>query len=393
MKNILSNTNTFLIESFKLVTFILTSVLFLTTVFSYLQFYFFPDFIFFGQTILSATNKELSMLFAGAFFLLSIVIGYELKHKKITVIKLSDIPKEEFLIYIITSFLLAYFFTTSFLSSVKFNTVVLLTLFLFLLLPYVIGFYTSYNFNYFTNLIKAIFYDLIVFLQINTVTTSEKYKSLVGLDTTSSKKAIVLIRLWVVRILNALKSLFINALKSDKKKLARVVWPVFVRLVGFIAAVFFMFMIIFRVVNTVNEYLNYQKSLRDNLTIMKIHPTRTTLAERVIINGYNFGWKLIEQDRLISGYGPVIVESWTDRQITFVVPLHWKEGFIELWVEKMKDTSKDARLLKSNKVKLQIMSRWYYYPKESDFRSNPFYTYWNRIVKKIRRELYLKGIY
>lgn len=393
MKNILSKTSLFFIESFKLVTFILTSVLFLTTVIAYLQFYFFPDFIFFGQTILSATNKELSLLFAGAFFLLSIVVAYELKHKKIAVIKLFDIPKEELLVYIITSFLLGYFLTTSLFPVVNFNIIASLTIFLFLLLPYVIEFFSSYSLGYFRDLLKGIISELLVFLPINKLTHRESYPSLTGFNITSTQKLMVIFRFWKSLIFDKLKASFISALKSDKKKLARVIWHMVIRLIGLFTAVSIMIMIIFGVVDSIKGYLNYQKSLRDNLTIMKIAPTKTTLAEKIIINGYNFGWKLINQDRLVSTYGPVIVELWTDKQITFVVPLHWKEGFIELWVEKMKDTSKDARLLKSNKVKLQIMSRWYYYPKESDFRSNPFYTYWNRIVKKIRRELYLKGIY
>ena len=133
------------------------------------------------------------------------------------------------------------------------------------------------------------------------------------------------------------------------------------------------------------EYVQTQKRLKENLTIVEVIPGKTTLAELVKVKGYNFGWRLNKGDGLMSSYGPVDVKEWTNEVIKFVVPLHWKEGKVNLWIVKYKTDNPPTEAKISNVVSLQIDSRWSYYPEQEELDSKSIQAYVSRAIKKIRR--------
>ena len=142
-----------------------------------------------------------------------------------------------------------------------------------------------------------------------------------------------------------------------------------------------------------NKYANYQRRLRENITIILIDPSVTTLAQKVSLKGYNFGWRVNKRDRLVSDNGPVVVDEWKEEEIIFTVPLHWKERSTNLWIERIKDDMPEKKLLKSNTISLKILSRWDFFPAEAELKRKDPFSYLMRAVKKIRRTLFLKKPY
>ena len=93
----------------------------------------------------------------------------------------------------------------------------------------------------------------------------------------------------------------------------------------------------------------------------------------------------------MSYYGPILVELWKENEITFTVPLHWKEGKTKIWIERMKGSIPSAPLLKSNDVELNIMNRWDFYPEQDELDKKNLFTYFSRGIKKIKRFILLKN--
>lgn len=129
----------------------------------------------------------------------------------------------------------------------------------------------------------------------------------------------------------------------------------------------------------------YENTLKSRLFITDVTPQTTTLGITQKVKGYNFGWMLDSRDRLMSEYGPIDIQLWTNEQITFIVPLHWKEGKVNLWITKYEaDKNPDVKKI-SNKVLLTVESRWSYFPTKEELQSKTLLSYFTRTIKKLKR--------
>lgn len=80
---------------------------------------------------------------------------------------------------------------------------------------------------------------------------------------------------------------------------------------------------------------HYFERLTRNPKIYSIEPHIVYRSTKVILRGYNLGWKPDNAAlRLYSSYGEVQKDFWSDSEIIFTVPLSWKDGMVKLWVEK-----------------------------------------------------------
>lgn len=69
--------------------------------------------------------------------------------------------------------------------------------------------------------------------------------------------------------------------------------------------------------------------------IEAVEPSIVYRANKVVIYGKNLGFKPNEEQlKLLSQYGEVQKDTWTDHEIVFTVPLHWRDGQIHLWINK-----------------------------------------------------------
>ena len=109
------------------------------------------------------------------------------------------------------------------------------------------------------------------------------------------------------------------------------------------------------------QFNKYEKLFNNSFIISDIIPEKTTFAHKVSIKGYNFGPVKTDDFVLYSKYGPVDYQSWTNNQIDFIIPLHWKAGSIKLWIEKPATIEKNT-IAESNTVSFILLPRWDFYP-------------------------------
>lgn len=69
-------------------------------------------------------------------------------------------------------------------------------------------------------------------------------------------------------------------------------------------------------------------------TIISHGPQIVYHGTKVIVRGHEFGYKQTLDVKLLSNNGEVATEFWSNEKIIFSVPLHWKPGTIDLWIEK-----------------------------------------------------------
>ncbi|OGK18249.1 hypothetical protein A3G67_03050 [Candidatus Roizmanbacteria bacterium RIFCSPLOWO2_12_FULL_40_12] len=93
-------------------------------------------------------------------------------------------------------------------------------------------------------------------------------------------------------------------------------------------------------------------------TITNHEPKIVYYGTKVILTGRRFGWKGNIDANLRHSAGKINIDLWTDTEIIFTIPLHWKEGKIEIWIEKSVEAENSKiKKVKSNKVSLQLISR------------------------------------
>lgn len=437
----------FFYETFKFLCWILPVTFFSYLTLSFFLYYLFPDFPieFSEKIILSLANADLAKLLMIMFFLTVVGIFIRQREKKIELKLLRFKSKDELIVALITSFFFSTFFVKSFFEIGRPEPflIVFLTIIFFAFLPQFILFYSFIDLSYFKKLIKTstelnldlreiinLLRQMLIFVKKSTI---ELTRILVYLFIFLYS---VLLLVWVVKRLFNFKILmptlfvlsvlvfllfvyliFVSAKKltylslnylrklityfSKKKdyliRLLQLIWKLIkMTAIGVVTISLFVFTIILIVsflTWQLNRYADYQRRLRENLTIMSVDPSTTTLAQKVRLKGYNFGWRVNKKDRLMSNYGKVFVDEWKGEELIFTIPLHWKEGTVNLWIEKNKDDQLEGKLIKSNVVRLKVLSRWDFFPAEEELRNKDPLSYLKRAVKKIRRTLFLQKPY
>lgn len=133
-------------------------------------------------------------------------------------------------------------------------------------------------------------------------------------------------------------------------------------------------------ISYINGKTSSEDTLKQTLYIKSIAPKNTTQAEKVSVEGYNFGWKTNDNYKVMNTYGEIPTSEWTNEKIVFEIPLSIKNGVSDIWVQKpIENDNKNITI--SNKVKLNVISRFTFYPEAED-------PLWKRGFKKISRILF-----
>src|SRR3989344_1287280 len=418
----------FAYETFLFLTWLLPMLFFSYLAFVFIFFTLFPDFplILNQKNILALSNSQFAFGLILLFVLSFIGLYLKVKEKSLNF----SLPKlgstSEWLVLLTTSYFFSYFIIRTFFELRRFNSLLILSLTLFFIffLYNLSTFLTSPNLEYFKLLIfssqkksyslfsnkyhrqivlnfgrngfilflSTLFCLVLVYLTLWTLENVYAFGS--------QKVALILLlsSVWFLfgylikvqlqrrlnyliyifrkiaankKVLHEFKEMTLNILKSFLIGLGII--SLFAVIVGFFAW-------------RLNRQAQIQKKLRESLVITDIVPHKSALAELVKVRGYNFGWRLNPNDKLLSDYGPVIVEEWTEQQISFRVPLNWQVGELNLWVEKYEtDNDNYTRKLQSNNLQIEIASRWTYYPSQEELDRKDIGSYISRGLKKIRR--------
>lgn len=104
---------------------------------------------------------------------------------------------------------------------------------------------------------------------------------------------------------------------------------------------------------------NHQRIILSRYPKITAHEPRIVYyGTKVVLTGRRFGWNGSLDANLKHSTGKINIDLWTDTEIVFSVPLHWKEGKIEIWIEKpIESENGKLKKVRSNKANLQLISR------------------------------------
>ncbi|VVA44496.1 membrane hypothetical protein [Candidatus Roizmanbacteria bacterium] len=363
-------------EIMKIVIFII-SILFsgyfiLGTIYSTL----FIELRFKEQIISSMSNKELNFMLFGLLGILGI-LGFRKIAKPI-------LSKGEIIIYLLSSYFLSYFIVKNFQFPSRLFIILIISIFaiIFFLLLQITDFFYSFNVLYLKELIlkekiklgKNISQFIINFNNIFSILSKIIHRTIIEIIQGKRKNIIS-------------KELLIKEIYNFSRLVSSMAYP----LIIFFSIIILIIGLSGLIILGVNQYLDFQNQLRRSFTITKILPKNTTQAENVSLKGYNFGWKLGDKDKLMSNDGQINdIKLWTNDEIRFAVPLHLKDGKNIIWLEKSESDSSNSAILKSNKVTLNIISRWEFYPSQINYENLFYPLQKENLIKRIKRFLFFK---
>jgi len=81
-------------------------------------------------------------------------------------------------------------------------------------------------------------------------------------------------------------------------------------------------------------YQRYQKWISLQMSIIKLEPKILYPSSKFILTGKNFGSFAKKETQLMSSYGELTPDSWTDAKVYFTIPLEWKPGQVKIWIKK-----------------------------------------------------------
>lgn len=89
--------------------------------------------------------------------------------------------------------------------------------------------------------------------------------------------------------------------------------------------------------------------------ISKIEPQYLHFIDKVVVTGTGFSWGRNKRAKLMSSYGEIAPQYWSDNKFIFIVPITWKLGNVKIWAEK--PMGQNGLYLSGNKVEIKIIDR------------------------------------
>lgn len=97
----------------------------------------------------------------------------------------------------------------------------------------------------------------------------------------------------------------------------------------------FLFFVIILSTVKFNKYLtNITNKINQIPVVYKSEPTIVYHSIKVIIRGNHFGSNENDNVKLMSNYGEIMTQLWTDNKIVFAVPLEWPTSLVDVWIER-----------------------------------------------------------
>ena len=307
-----------------------------------------------NETIFALSNQQLSVYLGITLLTQTVCILFKVMQKRIELRRIIDINNDEKFIYILTSLFFAHFFASSlnfFTGTYPVEVVIFFVLFIFIL-PTITELYKSLG-----NFTQYKFYKDILIKNKPLNLEKEKVQPAIN------------VKFKIPQFHIAKKNIFLGS--------------------GIVLMMLIFILAIAAVILKSYEYALKQRHIKESTSIVKVTPVKPVVGEEVVLEGFNFGWRTNPEDALMSDYGQVSVETWTEQKIDFSIPLDWKEGAVKLWIVRNKTDNPPFVQYKSNIVSLNIKSRWDYYPTEKEFFDDSLQSLVIKGFKKIRRKIEL----
>ena len=103
-----------------------------------------------------------------------------------------------------------------------------------------------------------------------------------------------------------------------------------------------------------DHYLNY---LSKYPKIQEVKPKIVYYGSKVVLLGKGFGWGGEINTKFKNREGNIDITLWNDTKVIFSVPLHWREGDLDIWIQKPIEWDGEKMTIKSNLIKLRLIPR------------------------------------
>lgn len=302
-------------------------------------------------------QKVFNLSYLRFLFFLGLILGFigwiiALVQKQTKIVSPFTQKKEENIAIALTAFFLAVFYNGvfSFAKILQYPIFVLLVLFFYWFIPQLVLFYSTFNLSD----LKFLIVEIDAFRKKRVESGAHLYKKSIKIGEDI--------------IYTGIKKLFL----------------IFFILFSLLFTIFSFFFL----TDIFSDYIKgqtYQENLnRKEFYINKVTPQKALHAQRVKIEGYNFGWKSETDSRykLMSTDGPIkLIEEWTNERLEFTVPIDLSVGKKQIWIERPTDDPNRQSVIKSNSLTLDVLSRFVLYPKIDD-------TTFERVTKRVKRILF-----
>ncbi len=105
----------------------------------------------------------------------------------------------------------------------------------------------------------------------------------------------------------------------------------------------------------VEEYKAQKLLMKRTPKVNYYGPSVVYRGTKVVIKGGEFDWKQYNSVKLMSKYGEVNTDFWSDSKIIFTVPFDWKAGEIYLTIEKPMRWLGGWYIIKSDPIKIRLL--------------------------------------
>ena len=116
-------------------------------------------------------------------------------------------------------------------------------------------------------------------------------------------------------------------------------------------------LVIIVIIWTWSIYQKYQKKLSLNPSIIKLEPKILYPSTKFILTGKSMGSFAKKETKLMSSYGEINPDSWTDSKIYFTIPLEWKPGKVKIWIKKQIEFEGKKYFKETEAVEIRIIPR------------------------------------
>ena len=319
----------------------LSLIIFIYIFAAHVIYFIWPSELIVDQKVFS--TSYLRLLFFLGFLLGLISWSVSFLEKKLKFVSPLSLGTEEKIIFAASAIFLAIFYNGvfSFLKGLQYALFILLGIFFFIFTPQLINTFLHIRFNDFRSLFQV---------------------------TYSYRKELL--------------EIFHVILLASIRKVTLVIF-----IIASIFIILFSYLFISDVVSGYIQGRIYQENIfRKKFSIIKVEPKIATHVQMVKLEGYNFGWKSDRNRRyrVMSDHGQIQpIEEWTNESIKFKVPLYLSPGRKTIWIERPNDDPQRRKVLKSNSIQLDVISRFIIYPDIYDSKLD-------RIVKRMKRIIFYK---
>lgn len=100
--------------------------------------------------------------------------------------------------------------------------------------------------------------------------------------------------------------------------------------------------------------------------ITNLEPRIVYHGNKIVVTGKRFGWLNEGKRSLNFSDGTIRADFWSDNKIEFTVPLDWRVGKIQIWIEKQETINNKKVITKSNVATIHHISRFAPWGKDDD---------------------------